>query len=439
MNTEYSLTASEKIMMLLDGELPKSETGTLFYQIAQNDELQDELFGHLKIKNLYIDKEPTPSEDMKRKLFAGIGITSVGMVAGSSYIGQSTNYIGSIFRSPMFLSIASALSGVFITLFAVNHSNQNLQNSNLNPKNFIPNNKIESPVATKKINNNDKLSNEFKKINNKYPVAKSSEISSMKNISKSINNGNGIQNSFNEFSNFNINETKIDNKNDLTLNNFDLKNENIIESKNEILNNSKIENKSYKEIPLVQDKQNQMNEKFIEPNKLIDKDKYKYLDSRFALTFRSFSSQNIANYDVPATNPPAINNIAIGILYNTEENLAFGFEFGQENFLQEFKAISNLTEINLQQNRLAFWGGGVLNYKLSPVKSLAYMQPFGSLFLGGTNFGYITKQNVGLQYNISDKFSMVGSFEFTSLFSSYNNIWNRSHKYGASYGVIIKF
>ncbi|MCX6147203.1 MAG: hypothetical protein NTW25_08130 [Candidatus Kapabacteria bacterium] len=126
-------------------------------------------------------------------------------------------------------------------------------------------------------------------------------------------------------------------------------------------------------------------------------------------------------------------------MYESNENLTFGFEFGQENFLQEFKAVNNQTEINIQQNRLAFWGGGVLTYKLSPVKDIAYMQPYGTLFLGGTNFGFITKQNLGLQYNISDKFAMIGGLEFTSLFSSYNNIWNQSHKYGATYGLILKF
>lgn len=428
MNAELDLTASEKIMMLLDGELPKSETGSLFYQIAQNDDLQDELHGHLKLKNLYIDKEPTPPEDLKRKLYAGIGLTSAGMIAGSSYIGQSTNYISTFFRHPLFITLASAISGAFITLFAVNQTNL----GNFNSKSIdspIVNSQIENKTNTVPLSTNEEITSKLEKRNNNLSNNQGQVPKQI--YSKLIdNNGSEIQSSFNEFASLNINEIKVSktNKtNDLVINKVEKLNE----------NNNELNSKNIPTIVL--EKPISSKDQIIVPNKLINKDKYKVDNTRFALTFRSFSAQNMSNFDVPANNPPAINNIAIGILYDSNENLSFGFEFGQENFLQEFKAINNQTEINLQQNRLAFWGGGVLTYKFSPVKNLAYMQPYGTIFLGGTNFGYITKQNLGLQYNISDKFAMVGGLEFTSLFSSYNNIWNNSHKYGATYGVILKF
>jgi hypothetical protein len=430
MNAELNLTASEKIMMLLDGELSKSDTGSLFYEIAQNDELQDELYGHLKLKNLYVDKVPAPPEDLKRRLYAGVGLTGAGMVAASSYIGESTNYVSTLFKSPVFMTVVSAISGALITLFAVNQYGSSNSKNNLD-QSLVAKSKIESNLSSLPSNGTNKLNNEFEKSNASYPKVINNEITSEKPKTKpNVNYGDDIQSSFNEFKNLSLDEFTINNSKDLVENKKDVIAGNNIQTDNKIIQQL--------EIPITSEKPKLTKDFIIEPNKSINKDKYK-IDTRFALSFRSFSAQNLSNFDVVANNPPAINNIAIGILYESNENLTFGFEFGQENFLQEFKAVNNQTEINIQQNRLAFWGGGVLTYKLSPVKDIAYMQPYGTLFLGGTNFGFITKQNLGLQYNISDKFAMIGGLEFTSLFSSYNNIWNQSHKYGATYGVILKF
>ncbi|MCX6147202.1 MAG: hypothetical protein NTW25_08125 [Candidatus Kapabacteria bacterium] len=215
MNAELNLTASEKIMMLLDGELPKSDTGSLFYEIAQNDELQDELYGHLKLKNLYVDKVPAPPEDLKRRLYAGVGLTGAGMVAASSYIGESTNYVSTLLKSPVFMTVVSAISGALITLFAVNQYGSSNSKNNLD-KSLVEKNKIESSLSSLPSNGTNKLNNEFEKSNASYPKVINNEISSEKSkVKPNVNNGDDIQSSFNEFKNLSLDEFTINNNKDL--------------------------------------------------------------------------------------------------------------------------------------------------------------------------------------------------------------------------------
>ena len=52
MSEHEFLSASEQLTSFLDGELDSTETSSLFYELAQNPELQEEMKDLILIRNL---------------------------------------------------------------------------------------------------------------------------------------------------------------------------------------------------------------------------------------------------------------------------------------------------------------------------------------------------------------------------------------------------
>lgn len=68
------MDASEKLTAFIDGELPKEEYGTLFYELAQNTELQDELSELIMIKSTFHNKLNIAPPLLKNRIMDKVGL-----------------------------------------------------------------------------------------------------------------------------------------------------------------------------------------------------------------------------------------------------------------------------------------------------------------------------------------------------------------------------
>lgn len=420
MSLEFELTAAEKITMLLDGELSHTEVGDVFFSVAQDEKLQQDFISELQIRKLMKPAAVIPPDRLRMGIISTLGLGgSLGFWAN---FGETSKLVAS---SKAFLMLLATFAGAAGTYFFMqneqnqtNFANQapaqnNVQSvSNANGSNSAMSqleNQSANNLSTNRFNSGRNGSNR----NNLPPVSRSTEIEPAQE------NANKLPNVV----------TKNNNN----------KQEPKTEKQVEPIAQPTITN-AMQNSPLPQTAPIQaINQNEIIPNMNLVKSRYVNDDSRFMVTFRGFATQNSGNVNLAPESSPSINNVAIGTMYEFTKNFSAGFEFGQENFVQLFKATSANSEIDLIQNKLAFWGGVNMSYKMDKISSLANLQPYGSLFLGGTNFGYITRQSLGLNYEINSQFAMFTGLEYTSLFSSYNAIWSTSQKYGMTYGIQLKF
>lgn len=427
MSLEFELTSSEKITMLLDGELSQTEVGNVFFNVAQDEKLQQDFISELQIRKLMKPAAVIPPDNLRLGIISTLGIGTIGFWGNFA---ETSKLIAS---SKVFLMLLATITGAAGTyLFMNNAQNElaktnsaqaNLRSSNSSGNNFNDNQANNQSVNNfgannfnannASTNNANGNRNKFRK-NNLPPVSKSTEIEQTQELISANSNPIVIaENSGNAKENSQIQVEPIAQ----TINTNAMQNSNLPIS-----------------VPI-----QTMNKNEIVPNLNLMKSRYTNNDSRFMATFRGFATQNSGNINLAPESSPSINNIAIGTMFEFTKNFSAGFEFGQENFVQQFKVTSANNEIDLIQNKLAFWGGVNLSYKLDKIQSLENLQPYGTLFIGGTNFGYITRQSLGLNYEINSQFAMFTGLEYTSLFSSYNAIWSSSQKYGMTYGIQLKF
>lgn len=420
MSLEFELTAAEKITMLLDGELSHTEVGDVFFSVAQDEKLQQDFISELQIRKLMKPAAVIPPDRLRMGIISTLGLGgSLGFWAN---FGETSKLVAS---SKAFLMLLATFAGAAGTYFFMqneqnqtNFANQapaqnNVQSvSNANGSNSAMSqleNQSANNLSTNRFNSGRNGSNR----NNLPPVSRSTEIEPAQETANKLPN--------------------------VVTKNNNNKQEPKTEKQVEPIAQPTITN-AMQNSPLPQTAPIQaINQNEIIPNMNLVKSRYVNDDSRFMVTFRGFATQNSGNVNLAPESSPSINNVAIGTMYEFTKNFSAGFEFGQENFVQLFKATSANSEIDLIQNKLAFWGGVNMSYKMDKISSLANLQPYGSLFLGGTNFGYITRQSLGLNYEINSQFAMFTGLEYTSLFSSYNAIWSTSQKYGMTYGIQLKF
>ncbi|NLO19909.1 MAG: hypothetical protein GX121_08570 [Ignavibacteria bacterium] len=162
-------------------------------------------------------------------------------------------------------------------------------------------------------------------------------------------------------------------------------------------------------------------------------------DTKISLQWRNISTSSSGkSSELPSSKEPLFINQGLALVYKLDENNAFGFEIGQEHFLQQFTRKIGEQEYSYTQNPVLFWYGGF--YKLS-LPSIGYknITPFTQVFAGGTSAGIIGRAQLGVQYNYDNFLQFYISAEFSSLFYNIQSNINRTDKTGISYGLSLSY
>ncbi len=381
----------EKIVTLSDGELSSSESAEVYQLIAANPELQDELNHHLKMKNVYKRIETPPPIHLKSNILEASGL---------AYVFWKTK--GFIFSTLTSGLAVVALIGYQLDVFGF-RDNSDILNFD---KHKIFENKVDEKIILPKLNkeysNIESFSTNFKNHNNQA-FNRNLPNHLTANLSKEEVRSNLQSQSNEDF-------VKLENSNNLPVFNAI------------ILHNSK----SGEGIIL--------NSLDIYKNEEI-----KEFMSKINLNFRKSITNQMINLDLSNSQQLDLNNASISLMYEYSENFHFGIEFNGEEFAQKFTTMVNDSVANYQQFYNSYYFGLAGKYYL-PFKTINdRLSFFGKGMLGTTSIGPVLRIEVGGEFYIFDKWSVVASYELSNLFYSVNGNLNVSNRNGANFGFKYDF
>lgn len=162
---------------------------------------------------------------------------------------------------------------------------------------------------------------------------------------------------------------------------------------------------------------------------------------KYQLVFRGINSLAYPLVNV-SSNSGGFSNLALGMYFSTPYDfLSIGPEFGNEPFSQRFIHSENGKRYIYEQIPSVWWAGaGFLALMNNKIDGLFGAVPFGKLFLGATELGPMGKLSAGLQWK-SDNWGL-GAFlgvEGSMMAYQNQNRWYSSEKLGITYGLTIQF
>ncbi len=404
MNEFRNMTSSEKIVAMIDGEIQSEETTTLFYELAQNSELQDELREHLAMRQFFVNKQTIPPEYLKHKLLAATGLGSFFSLATAKMASSTIGSLGlAALKSKLMMILSSAIVGSLLTFYFTNNYGIDEFSTTQTPIPIIHSFEIYEPAQVEQHEEN--IGNST--VQNRQRTTKVNFISDNTNASNDNNNDLPVPIEENHLpSIMEIENSRIYTQ-DIQYSYNDLDNQDIL---------SGIEVYNFEQY---------MNPQFLE---------------QFSLHIRGFTTRSIPELNIPPLDSPVMNNIALGLFYKFNKNMLVGIEVGQENFMQDYyKYEFGDIRKGIKQNYTAFWTGLSLQYNIIELDDIQNFYPFTRVFAGGTNVGPLLRGMIGLQFDFEDSFSIFTGIETTSLIYRYSGNTFSTHKLGLTFGGHVNF
>jgi hypothetical protein len=159
------------------------------------------------------------------------------------------------------------------------------------------------------------------------------------------------------------------------------------------------------------------------------------------ITVRGMSGLAYPRVDVDT--PEEFSNFALGFFFlSPYEDVYIGMEGGREPFSQQFYNVDPDGKKYLYEQRPnVWWGGAGLTGEFGPkIDALIGARPYGKLFLGASELGPLGKMTAGLSWR-STTWGLGAFLGVEGSLMGYQNqgAWYTSGKLGLTYGMSIKF
>ncbi|GAB1370708.1 hypothetical protein MASR1M45_07700 [Candidatus Kapaibacterium sp.] len=420
--TEY-LSSSEQLVAFLDGELTQEETTTLFYELANNPELQEQMRQHVQLKNSFKNTLVTPPPALKENILA-----SAGLIEKTQLIGSNANRVAALLIGFFFNKFTVALTSLLLIagfgyyFYSNNHTSPEIANE-------IP---LVSSVSVDSDFDHSATSDSF-----------SNNVSSDNNDPK--NNRSGIEQIAS------VSKTKKYRQGNFTSNADDIT---LLNSKNssEEFDQVSTNNENYEKMKEVNPSlSHNFNDFKFGPNSYSRPDfrRIKPINllpgiiDNLSVFFRMYGANSYPDFNLANESRPIVNNILLGFRHNLNQNHAISLVGGVENFLMTFDKNENGIIYRYNQSWNGGWLGLGYHYTPGEINSIS-MVPELNIMAGATATGPIFRAGAGLNYYITDKFYLNGGLEYVLLtynesqFSS-NTKWFTTNKFGYTIGFGIGF
>ncbi len=393
------MDASEKLTAFIDGELPNEEYGSLFYELAKNTELQDELSELIMIKSTFHNKLSIAPQILKNSIMdkVGLGIPTLVERLLSPTL-MTTFFSGQWLR---FAALSSLI--MFFGIVPLNQDNT-MSNRFAQQLSMVdePISQANIPVVSSTDMSNEVQSNT--KVNTLSP-AKTGTLASREPI--------------------------------FTDRVMPLKPDDIVieleEKSKEIflpIENSKAHPNNYYRLSGVNGNFNKVD---IQTTLL-----GRFLND-FSIGVKTFNGASFPNFDVSGYNEPIVNNFSIVINYKINKKHHIGLAYGQENFLMQFDQQEGEIIYTYNQSFNSNWVAGTYKYAFPQIANSGVC-PEVSILVGATQVGPVVKLGSGIAYLVTDNFILNLGIEYSLL--SYpthgdwrNGQWFFTHKLGYSFGI----
>jgi len=422
------MTTSEKLHLLLDGELEGIDTAEVLNEVSNSPELTQEFVDLVKMKQMMSGASEAPPEHLRRTVMAGIGLGGSGLwyyLQNSGMVAASAAFIS----SKVGAAIIAGMVGVFATFMVMDNNDKPSVNESALPTK--PNTQfnelasampieMEVPVVSSISKNSSSFRTNSYQNSSNYATNSGSTISTDSQIV--VDGVNDSENLFSDNNYYKVSKSDRELNTEQSLEILSVKNENI--AMNQEL------------LPIVND--DRPSGFIVNPtNRIITPESDQQM--LFSLQGRGITNNSLHTADLSTTEAPAINDIGIALMYSVSDEFEIGLEFGQEFFVKKIKSNTFSNEETMLENQLSFWGGVRATYKFNELQIMDGFRPMTSVLLGGTNRGWVTKASAGLVYDISNKLAVFGGPEWTSGFYQFDSQLLSTHKWGFQYGLALKF
>jgi len=386
----------EKIVALSDGELSSSQAAEVYQMLAKNPELQEELNYHLKMKNVYKKIEIPPPSHLKSNILIGSGLAYVFWKTKGFIYGLITSGVA-----------VTAFLGYQFDVLSYKEDFAIKDNVNIE-KNYE---KIETKISLPKLNS------EYKNIESSY--------TNFNNFSSNLSSNQNL--------NSRINSDIIDDTNLSGVLSIDNSNSERIMIQRNLENyptgiNLLFRNNSNDEFVLLRGDYSNYNV-----------EEYDELKSKLNFTIRKSYFNNIQDLSLDNSQKLDLNNASIALMYEYNDNFHFGLEYNGEEFAQKFSLNVNDSTANYQQFYNTYYFGLAGKYYLANNFLNSNLSFFGKGLIGATTVGPVLRLEIGGEFYLFDKWSIVSALELSSLIYSIDGNINYSGRSGFSTGLKYDF
>lgn len=149
----------------------------------------------------------------------------------------------------------------------------------------------------------------------------------------------------------------------------------------------------------------------------------------------------LASTPTPSLASPSatFNDLSLQLMYSLSEELSVGGIIGRESFPLSYNGMIAGSKIEREQYSSVFWGSITAQYQPHALSFFGGVQPYISLFGGGSEIGMIYRGQVGVQYPLSSRFSISAGYDVSGLFYSFQNQGFTTVKTGVNTGIIFHF
>lgn len=418
------MNSREQLVAFLDGELPAEDTSTLFYELANNPELQEEMRQYVLLRNTLRNSQLKAPDALRINILKNTGLYKSPLTSFfDSSAKIATMLLALFFNKTTFSVILVMLLGATTFFILNNNENPNsiISKSNNGKSEIVNNSKI--PISSSAIiNENNNIVD-----NNKSNLFtdRSSDKNTKTYISK--NSNNHLNNISSNLQNSNISS-------DLS-NNVDIDNNmnNIIIH---IVDNANFINQNY----FLLSKDNKV--KFLKIN-YIDNDIFSDIMKNAEIRIKKYSLMSSNDFQLKNENNPIINDISLELKYNFDSKNSLGIVYGLENFRMIFDKDIDGVIFRYNQSWDASWLALNYHYNIGDLLNTGIM-PEINLLAGATTVGPLFRAGLGLNYYINDNLYINTGFEsallvFKESQANNNSKWFSLNKYGWNIGFGVGF
>jgi hypothetical protein len=424
-NQEY-MNSSEQLVAFLDGELSQEESTNLFYELAQNSELQDEMRQYVQLRNSLRNSKVIAPPHLKENILKSTGLKEGPFSGLIDMSGRASAMLIALFYNRISLSVMVITMLSLGYIFYINNSGITIEEKagQMKPENTLAKSKIpvsESYEIGSFDENNREIASNNLDMNGKSNAGNSNKNNKVAKLS-------GISSRNSNFINSNISDNSTNSMTDLAVSNLD---DNIDVNQNY----SKVDFSEYNNNFEMFDFKNGISKR---KHFTAESMTWSHIMENTSIYFRKFMANSYPNFNLGNESNPLINDIVFGIRYNLNPNHSVGIALGFENFRMTFD--KEIDGIVYGYNQV--WNGQWLalsyQYTMDEIGNSGFSPEFNAL-IGSTIVGPIMKGGVGANYSITESFYLNAGIELGMLLYNENQAgiggkWFNTNKIGYSIG-----
>lgn len=142
-------------------------------------------------------------------------------------------------------------------------------------------------------------------------------------------------------------------------------------------------------------------------------------DNSMSIIVRGLMSSSMQSTSLPLPSQPLYSDMGIGVFYNLNKDAQVGIEAGYDRWTQVYEGKEADTSVRFEQFYNAPWVGVAYRHSVAPVEWLSNASPYMQGGLGITAVGPLARLSLGLQYPIFQSVTLSAGIEASGLAYQY--------------------